>query len=124
MRRVIFSLLILTAVGALFFAYGCAKQDSSFGQPITQAQFTPIGNILAKPEQFAGKTVKVQGQITDECPSGGWFFLTDQTGLIYVNLHPSYFAIPQVRGRQAVAQGSVRKEGTQVEIIGEGVELK
>jgi len=124
MKRIIFALLIITAVGALFFAYGCAKQNGSFGQPITEAQFTPIGDILAKPEQFAGKTVKVGGKITDECPSGGWFFLQDQNGLIYVNLHPSYFAIPQARGQQAVVQGSVRKEGTQIEITGEGVELK
>lgn len=124
MKRIIFVLLITAVVGTLFFAYGCAKQGGSFGQPITETTFTPIGDILAQPEQFADKTVKVQGKITDECPSGGWFFLQDQSGLIYVNLHPSYFAIPQIRGQQVVAQGSVRKEGTQVEIIGEGVELK
>ena len=124
MRIVFFSVIILTAVSLLFFGYGCAKQNNSFGQPITEAKLTPIGDILAKPEQFAGKTVKVEGQITDECPSGGWFFLKDQNGVIYVNLHPSYFVIPQVRGHQAVAQGTVRKEGTQIEIIGEGVEIK
>ncbi|MDD5155952.1 MAG: hypothetical protein PHF11_05680 [Candidatus Omnitrophica bacterium] len=124
MRIAIFTVLILTAVAALFIAYGCAKQERSFGQPLTEAGFTAIADILVKPEQFADKTVKVQGAITNECPSGGWFFLKDESGVIYVNLHPSYFAIPQAVGRQATAQGRVRKEGPQVEIIAEGVELK
>lgn len=124
MRKWIVTVLILTAVSALFIVSGCAKQEYSFGQPLTEAKFTLIGDILAKPEQFAGKTVKVQGIITNECPAGGWFFLKDSSGVIYVNLHPSYFAISQAVGRQATAQGAVRKEGPQVEIIAEGVELK
>jgi uncharacterized protein YdeI (BOF family) len=97
---------------------------STFGQPISESMVTAIPNILAHPEQFQGKIVRIEGVITEECPAGGWFILKDQSGIIYVNLHPSEFAIPQVVGRHVVTQGLVRKEGTQVEIIGKGVQIK
>lgn len=124
MKIITIFVVTLITVLAVFFAFGCAQQGKSFGQPITEANLTPIGDILAKPEQFAGKTVRIEGKIMDECPAGGWFFLKDATGVIYVNLHPSYFAIPQVRGHEVIAQGMVRKEGTQIEVIGEGVQIK
>jgi len=119
----IFVLLFITIAG-VFMVLGCSRQGRSFGQPITETALTPIGNILAAPGEFAGKTVKIEGKITDECPAGGWVFLKDESGVIYVNLHPSYFAIPQLTGHKITAQGVVRKEGTQLEVIGEGVEVK
>jgi len=124
MKTIIIFLLSIAMVLTAMSMFGSAYAEKDFGQPITEQAITPIGNILANPGQFAGKTVKVEGKITDECPAGGWFLLKDQTGVIYVDLHPSYFAIPQVRGKQVIAQGVVKKEGTQVEIIGEGVRLK
>jgi len=119
----VFALALITVFAAVFL-FGCAQKSKSYGQPITKSEITPIGNILANPEQFVGKAVKVAGKIAEECPVGGWFFLTDQTGNIYVNLHPNYFAIPQIQGHQVVAQGVVKKEYNQISIIGEGVELK
>lgn len=111
-------------VSIVLYASGCASQGKDFGQPITETTVTAIGDILSHPEQFDKKTVRVEGKITDECPAGGWFFLKDSSGLIYVNLHPSEFAIPQVVGKKAVAQGVVRKEGPQIEVIAKGVQLK
>jgi len=117
--------IILVGLAVLMLSIvGCAAQGKDFGAEITETNGVPIKDILAKPEQFANHTVRVEGKITDECPAGGWFFLQDETGTIYVNLHPSYFAIPQAIGRRAVAEGRVRREGTQIEIIGKGVRLE
>jgi uncharacterized protein YdeI (BOF family) len=124
MKIITTAILILLTVTALFPLLGCGKKVETFGQPLTEPNLTAISSILSSPKEFSGKRVRVEGQITDVCPAGGWFFLQDKTGTIYVNLHPSYFAIPQIRGRQVGTEGIVRKEGTQVEIIGEGVELK
>lgn len=110
----VFSLLLL----------GCGTKVGLYGQEITETNTTQIGDILARPDQFAGKIVKLEGKITEECPAGGWFMLKDKTGIIYVNLHPSYFAIPQAVGQKVVAQGIVKKEGSRIEIIGKGVQLK
>lgn len=124
MKIITIFVFTLIAVLAVFFAFGCAQQGKSFGQPITEAKLTPISDILAKPEQFAGKTVRIEGKIMVECPSGCWFFLKDATGTIYVNLNPSNFAIPQVRGHEVIVQGAVKKGGPQLEVTGEGVQIK
>ena len=121
----ILNISVLVIIASLFlYTSGCASQGKNFGQPITETTVVNIGDILSHPEQFDKKIVRIEGEITDECPAGGWFFLKDKTGLIYVNLHPSEFAIPQVIGKKAIAQGKVRKEGTQIEVIAQGVELK
>jgi hypothetical protein len=124
MKLIMAVVLVSAAISAVAVLNGCGRHSTVVGQPVTETVPTPIGNIMAHPELFAGKTVRVEGVLTDECPAGGWFFLKDGTGVIYVNLHPANLAIPQMRGGKLVAQGTVRTEGPQVEIIGEGVELK
>lgn len=124
MRIITIFVLLLAIISAAFLVFGCSKKAQIFGQPITESIVTPIGNILSNPNKFVGKTVKVAGKIVDECPAGGWFFLKDQSGNIYVNLHPSDIAIPQARGHEVVAQGVVKNEYNQLSVIGEGVELK
>jgi hypothetical protein len=116
--------ILMIGMGIIFGVYGCGKQTGTFGQTMTLTSVTPIQDILSDPVKFAGKKVKVQGEIGDICPAGGWFFLKDGQRQVFVNLHPNYFAIPQARGRQAEAEGVVRKEGPAVEIIGEGVVVK
>jgi len=123
MKLMIVIALIAVAFLAVYIV-GCSPKANVFGQPISETTVTSIGDIFKRAEQFQGKRVRIEGKITDECPAGGWFFLQDQTGTIYVNLHPSEFAIPQVRGQQVIAQGVVRREGTQIEVIGEGVQIK
>ncbi|MBU1912044.1 MAG: hypothetical protein KKB22_00720 [Candidatus Omnitrophica bacterium] len=124
MKNISIIILILATVFTIGSFGGCGQREKLYGEKITEEKVTPIGNILSTPDNFKDKSVKVQGKITDECPAGGWFYLKDNTGIVYVNLHPSYFAIPQVRGKEVTAQGRLRKEGTQIEIVGEGVELK
>lgn len=122
------TMLILTLIAAvflpIFLLVGCGSKGGSFGQPISETRLTAIADILAHPQEFSNKTVKIEGKIMEECPAGGWFMLKDNSGIIYVNLHPSEFAIPQASGHKAVAQGVVTKEGTQVSVTGQGVEIK
>jgi len=123
--RIIIGIALVAAVlVSVCFLGGWGAKGRIFGQSLSEAALTPIGDILAHPEQFTGKTVKVEGKIMEECPAGGWFLLKDKSGIIYVNLHPSYFAIPQAIGRQVIAGGVVKKEYTQISVIGKGVELK
>lgn len=123
MRKItaVFTVLIIIAI---WFVVGCAHKGGEFGQPLTETNATIIKNILSAPQQFKGKVVRVEGKIIEECPAGGWFILKDNTGTIYVNLHPSYFAIPQALNHSASAQGKVKVEDNQVSVIGEGVEIK
>jgi|GEM_PF-489710 len=47
-----------------------------------------------------GSRVTVEGRIVNLCPSRGcWFYLQDDTGLIFVNLEPADITLPFREGR-------------------------
>jgi hypothetical protein len=50
--------------------------------------------------------------------------LKDDTGVIFVDLHPSGVVIPQAVGRSVAMQGKVKNEHNQISVTGEGVEFK
>jgi hypothetical protein len=53
-----------------------ASTGATFGAGVKLAQATPIDEILADPKTYQGKTVRVEGMITDVCPRRGcWFDL-------------------------------------------------
>jgi hypothetical protein len=51
-----------------------ATKTTSFGKGVTVAETTSISKILATPDAFKGKTVKVEGLVTDVCPKRGCWF--------------------------------------------------
>ena len=124
MKNIAIVVLITLILTPVLFTQGCSPKVASYGQPIAESEAAGIGDILAHPAKFSGKTVKVNGKIVEECPSGGWIILEDGPAIIYVDLHSSNFAIPQAVGRRAIAQGTVKKTGPQVSMVGRGVELK
>ena len=118
-------LLIALALSLILTINGCSKKGSGkYGQGISNYTLTKIGDILKDTKSFDGKTVTVEGKIVDECPAGGWFDLTDQTGVIYVDLHPSDVAIPQRVGGRVMVEGKVSVRDNKPIIVGTGVELK
>jgi len=122
MKKII--IVAIFMVGIVWFVSGCEAKGGLFGESITEIVTTRIGDILASADKFDGKTVKLEGKIIEECPAGGWFMLKDETGVIYVNLHSSYFAIPQAIGHKVVTQGIVKREHANVSVIGKGVQVK
>jgi Domain of unknown function (DUF4920) len=48
-----------------------AQRGKSFGAGVKLAQATSIDTILANPKEWDGKTVRVEGMITDVCPKRG-----------------------------------------------------
>ena len=115
-------LLVLAAVIIISIA-GCGRV-AEYGEGKFGEQTISISSILASPDDFDGKTVKIEGRITRECPTGCWFDLEDETGEIYVDLNPSGFAIPQKVGNKATTQGRVKIKNGIATIIGEGVKIK
>ena len=114
--------LTLLVIGAVF-AVSCGPAER-FGASKLDKDVVTIGSILRAPAEYDGKTVKVEGRITRECPTGCWFDLEDDSGVIYVDLNPSAFAIPQKVGGKAAAQGKVKVKNGIATIVGEGVEIK
>jgi uncharacterized protein YdeI (BOF family) len=104
---------------------GCSTTTvSKYGKAIpTGAQVVPAKDILANPTGFEGKEVVVTGKITSECPSGGWVWVKDASGEIYVNMHPTNVFIPQKVGKTVKAMGTVVLEQGRPQVVGAGLEF-
>jgi hypothetical protein len=116
-------IILLTALMAIVSVAGCARPEI-YGEHLSNRSVTPIKDILTHPEAYDGKTVTVKGQIAIECETGCWFNFKEGDAVIYVNLEPSGFAIPQKGGRNAIVEGNVIVEKGKPKLIGRGVEIR
>lgn len=123
MKIAAISILTIMLLSTSVLGAGCRTRPELYGQPLAEQQITPIGDLLAQPAKFEGKRVKIRGTITTECPAGCWFNLKDDTGTVYVNIHPSNLVIPQRQGHQATVEGVVKTENGRTSVIGSGVEV-
>lgn len=123
MRPLGLLLLILLLTIVIGSIVGCGGGEK-FGEEITVIEITKIKDILIDPDKYVSKTIRVEGKIIRECPSGCWFYLKDDTGTIYVNILPSGFAIPQKVGAKAVVEGKLESKEGRIEIVGKGVEIR
>jgi hypothetical protein len=119
-RGVFIIILMLACMGA---SSGCGRVET-YGERISNRNTTPIKDIVLHPEQYTGKTVTVKGKIDIECGTGCWFNLKDGSAVIYTNIEPYGFAIPQKRGRSAVVEGTVSAEEGKLTLTGKAVEIR
>lgn len=102
---------------------GCSRVEQ-YGNPISDREITKINTIFSNTKNYEGKTVKVEGSIFSECPTGCWLNLKDETNVIYIDLNPSGIAIPQKIGGSITVEGEVVNKSGRTMIIGKGVELR
>jgi hypothetical protein len=83
----------------------------TFGAGVKLAETTSIDSILATPTQYAGKTVRVEGTITDVCPKRGcWFELAGEKPgqKLRFKVVDGEMVFPMdSKGKKAVAEGVV-----------------
>jgi hypothetical protein len=119
--------MILASVAAVVGLAACggkAGAKNAYGKPIpAEMPTTPAGDILSRPQDFDGKDVLVSGKITSECPSGGWIWVKDPTGEIYVNMHPTNVFIPQKVGTTVKTMGRVVLEQGRPQVVGRGLQF-
>jgi len=127
MRYVALGLTVLV-VAAVVVGCGAKKagtaKSNAYGKAIpADMAMTTAKEILTNPQAWEGKDVLVAGKITSECPSGGWVWVQDSTGQVYVNMHPTNVFIPQHAGKNVRAMGKVVLESGQPSVVGYGLEL-
>jgi hypothetical protein len=102
---------------ALFLTFAAVPgADDKFGAGVSLPNATPIAQLLERPAEFEGKTVRVEGVVTEVCSAMGcWMALApaDQpkgsTVLIQVD-HDGRIVFPMsARGHRAAAQGVVER---------------
>jgi hypothetical protein len=121
--------MVVLAAAAVIVGCGAKKagtaKSNEYGKPIpADMAVTTAKEILDNPQAWEGKDVLLSGKITSECPSGGWIWVQDPTGQVYVNMHPTNVFIPQAVGRSVRAMGKIVLESGQPQVVGYGLELK
>lgn len=105
--RLLSSLLVLAVSPAV--AETCEK--ASYGAGVTIAEATAVQAILAQPDSFVGKQVRVEGTVKEVCEMAGcWMELQagDGAQTLKVKVKDGDIVFPvAARGKQAVAQGKV-----------------
>jgi hypothetical protein len=124
-RAVLMGVLAAAALLATLAAGGCGRSGGAgdqYGESLTVTEVTPVSDILSSPASFAGRTVRIEGRITRECPSGHWFDLTNGPATIYVDIGSQGFVIPQMVGKRVAVEGTVSAADRQTEFLGKGVQ--
>ena len=84
---------------------------TSFGAGVKLAETTPIDRILAEPAAFKGKTVRVEGMVTDVCQKRGcWFEMagTAPGQKLRFKVTDGEMVFPvDAKGKYAVAEGQI-----------------
>jgi uncharacterized protein YdeI (BOF family) len=112
-------------LGLMLTLSGCGRKEAEkYGQQISDQTPTKTSAILTKPLDYDDKTVTIEGTIIRECPTGCWFDIKEQEGIIHVDINPSGFAIPQKIGKTVMVEGKVSVRDNQPIIIGSGVQIK
>ena len=102
---------------ALSLAALQAQQSQTYGAGVSLKETTPLAQLIDKPADFEGKTVRVEGVVTAVCMHMGcWMALTPEKGadaktmLVKVDDGVIVFP-PSAKGRRAVAQGVIERIG-------------
>lgn len=97
--------LILMAV--LLIPVVCGAETYGGGVAVPEA--TPIARILADPDAYVGKTVRIEGKVLDVCPMKGCWMELAQEGdgsSLRVKVDDGVIVFPvTAKGRLAVAEG-------------------
>lgn len=100
----------LTALALLALLSPLAVGAETYGGGVTLAETTSIGKILAEPDAWVGKHVRVEGEVTDVCPMKGcWMEISEPEGdRLRVKVDDGVMVFPSdSKGKRAVAEGVV-----------------
>ncbi len=96
-------------LGALLISPAFAGDPLTLGEGITVEAATPIHEILADPDAFIGKTVRIEGGVLDVCPMKGcWVEIGSEEESLRVKVEDDVIVFPaDSKGRIIAAQGTV-----------------
>ena len=118
----LFCALTLAAAGALIWR--AAARPSSFGT-FSSAGKAPVGELIAHPTQFLGKTVAVEGTISAQCKSMGcFFFFRSGKSALRVDLQEIAMHAPMREGRRARVEGQIVPYDGGYQLSASGVEFE
>jgi uncharacterized protein DUF4920 len=103
----------LAGAALILGAAGLAAEEVLVGKGVQVAETTSMAKILADPDAYVGKTVRIEGRVLDVCPMKGcWMELEesgqDGNGRLRVKVEDGVLVFPvTAKGKLAVAEGKV-----------------
>lgn len=111
--------LMLLAVAVLVAGAAIAGPAKKYGKALTVKETTKISVILADPEKYNGKKVKVEGAVVGVCEKRGcWIRLASDKEFetIQLKVEDGVIVFPMdAKGKNAVAEGTVEVRKVSVE---------
>jgi hypothetical protein len=107
--------ILLALAAVLAFTPGLqaagAAGGTSYGQGVKLAETTSVAKILADPDAYVGKRVRIEGRVVDVCPMKGcWMEMEEKGGAsrLKVKVDDGVIVFPvDAKGKLAVAEGTV-----------------
>jgi hypothetical protein len=109
--------LLLTTALLLALAPVAIRGAETFGTAPTVKDATPIAQLLTRPADFQGKTVRVEGIVTDVCTMMGcWMGIAPTDApkgpAVLIKVDDGVIVFPtSARGKRATAQGVMERVG-------------
>jgi hypothetical protein len=99
----------IVLLAALALASVAGAEPQSYGAGVQTAEVTSVAKILADPDAYVGKKVRIEGKVTDVCPMAGcWMEVDDAGKTIKVKVDDGVIVFPTAaKGQPAVAEGVV-----------------
>jgi hypothetical protein len=86
-----------------------AGEPTAYGEPLGAGSVVALVELLSNPDAYVGRTVRVEGKITDVCPRRGcWVRIADKDGSneIQFKVDDGVIEFPtEVQGRRVEAEG-------------------
>ena len=90
-----------------------AGDGKAYGKPLTGEDTTKISVLMAEPDKFIGKTVRVEGLVTGVCEKRGcWMSLASDEEFqeLRIKVDDGVIVFPiEAKGKHAVAEGEFTK---------------
>src|ERR1051325_1481274 len=105
--RNIFVLCALTLIVATVFIWRAVAKPSRFGS-FTGAPRAEVAALIASPKAYLGKTVEIEGKITEQCAAMGcYFFFRSANDRLRIDLQEVAMTAPRREGRLARVEGQI-----------------
>lgn len=103
----------LAALVLVALAAAPALAATKYGKPLTDATPVKVSELMAKPDAYVGKVVKIEGLVTEVCPKRGcWINVAGDKEFqtIRVKVEDGVIVFPLTdKGKKVVAEGTFTK---------------
>jgi hypothetical protein len=98
---------VFLALASISLCHAASGETSVFGAGVTAQDTVPILELLSKPDDYVGKTVRVRGTIADVCPRRGcWIDISDEDRTVQFKVEDGVIVFPtDIKGKSVLAEG-------------------